>query len=127
MDLEAAVHPLLLCLKCRQSGHIVDECSSDVWHLEFDWFFSERRRDNDIVKALTTPEERLCTRCQKLDLINLLHKEIQWTSSSMLDKSYWQGSLHLPSLGNVASIRYWKNCPLCRCLFAMTPDPRLPT
>jgi hypothetical protein len=123
---DEAIHSLLLCLKCRQSGHIVDECSSNAWHLEFDWFLSERRRDNDVVKASTTPHEKLCTRCQALGLINLLHKEIQWTSSSILDKAYRQGNLCLPSLGNVGFIRYWKNCPLCRCLFAMTPDPRSP-
>ena len=122
MVLKMAEH-VLLCLKCRAKGHVVDKCNSDVWQLENDWMFSDARMSMDFQSAWTSSEHVLCDRCQALDLTHLLDSRPQWRSQSQLTQAFDDGSEFIQSLGKTGSIQLWADCAFCYCLFAMTPNP----
>jgi len=112
--------PDFLCLKCRAAGHVADDCPSTQWSRdEFSWFFSPART--------TTPwtdetDDRLCDRCRKLDILKLLKKWVKWRTAAELNRAA-KGAEPFIRLGSVGSIEFLSTCPLCRCLFAMTPNP----
>jgi hypothetical protein len=117
-----------LCLKCRKAGHIVSKCASQHWPRdEFTWFFSEERRVMDFGNPSKMPEQKLCQRCQDLNILELLHEELPWKSTSALNKLALDGPAKFRSLGKTGSIEFWNDCPLCLCLFSLTPNPTSPT
>ena len=112
-----------LCLKCRSVGHIVNDCPLPTWSDEFDWFFSPARMGMRFADVSSSSQQELCKRCQDLDVLSLLHEEIPWKSTLDLDYAAEEGSNLIRSLGMTGSIQYKCDCPLCCCLFAMTPNP----
>ena len=120
-------NPSPLCLKCRKAGHIVMKCPTHGWPRdEFTWFFSEERRAMDFGNFSEMLQQKLCRRCQDLDILQLLHQELPWRSTSALNKLALKGSEKFKCLGKTGSIEFWNDCPLCLCLFALTPNPSFP-
>ena len=74
----------------------------------------------------SSSQQELCRRCQELDVLSLLHEDIPWKSSEDLDQAAEDGSNLIRSIGMTGSIQFKDNCPLCWCLFAMTPNPSSP-
>lgn len=66
--------PSFLCLKCRESGHILGNCPYTGWLYEFGWFFSEPRRQLSF--GSSTASDKLCQRCQDVDILKILHEDI---------------------------------------------------
>lgn len=128
-DLTASngINASLLCLKCRQAGHIVDKCPLPWSSDELGWFFSPARKALDFGTPSSTSHEQLCERCRDLDLLRLLHGEIPWISSDELEEAARVGSPCIQSIGYTGSVEFWQTCPLCRCLFALTPNPSAST
>ena len=125
IQFEAAAQSYL-CLKCRSAGHIVNECPFSTWPKEHEWFFSLTRRRMRFRDVSSSSQQELCSRCQDLDVIGLLHEEIPWKSSFDLNQAAAKGSNLFRSLGTTGSIQFKHDCPLCCCLFAMTPNPSSP-
>ncbi|KAK0510988.1 hypothetical protein JMJ35_006540 [Cladonia borealis] len=131
MDARGSVHVeaaggSFLCLKCRNVGHIVNECPLSTWPKEHEWLFSLTRRRMRFRDVSSSSQQELCSRCQDLDVIGLLHEEIPWKSSFDLNQAAEKGSNLFRSLGTTGSIQFKHDCPLCCCLFAMTPNPSSP-
>ena len=117
-----------LCLKCRNVGHIVNDCPLPNWaDDEFDWFFSPQRMGMKFSDVSSSSKQELCRRCQELDVLSLLQEDIPWKSSVDLEQAADNESKWIRSLGKTGSIQFKDNCPLCWCLFAMTPNPSSPT
>ena len=75
----------------------------------------------------SSTQQEFCRRCQDLDVLRLLHEEIPWKSLKDLELAVRKGSDPIRSLGMTGSIQFKHDCPLCWCLFAMTPNPSSPT
>jgi hypothetical protein len=67
----------LLCLKCRGTGHKVNQCPQSYRGWRPFWFFSEVRRE---CQFDSSPSPLLCTGCKDLDIVQLLHQQIPWTT-----------------------------------------------
>ena len=115
----------LLCLRCRRAGHSMQDCGSDQWAYEFGWFFSPARMaiDVDVDSDLIESQQGICQRCRDLDIIGLLHQKMPWKSLTELDRASRDGSDLIRSIGQTGSIEFKSTCPVCRCLFVMTPHP----
>ena len=113
----------LLCLKCRFVGHVVRSCPSKVWLPELDWFFSEERKAFNVHWAWKASPHYLCSRCQKLDLLTLFDSRPTWHTQDQLQDAFNTQHWLMKSLGKIESIRFWRDCSLCCCLFALTPNP----
>lgn len=120
---DAVAGSSLLCLKCRTTGHVVDQCPSNRWASEFGWFFSPARMAMNFSSKNDAIQQALCGRCQDLNLLQLLHEDIPWESLSDLDQAAREGSQYIRSIGRTGSVEFRTNCPLCRCLYALTPNP----
>ncbi len=116
-----------LCLKCRQVGHIVNDCPLPTWASALGWFFSPARMGMKWGDVSSSTQQELCRRCQDLDVLRLLHEEIPWKSFREFEQAAREGSELIRSLGMTGSIQFKHDCPLCWCLFAMTPNPSSPT
>ena len=77
----------------------------------------------DFGDAVSTSQQELCQRCRDLDLLQSLNEEIPWKSTSDLNQAALNENKCIRTLGKTGSIEFWKDCPLCRCLFALTPNP----
>jgi hypothetical protein len=69
-------------------------------------------------------DQKLCKRCQDLDILRLLEQDLPWETTSDLNKLAASGTEKFQSIGKTGSIEFWEHCPLCICLFALTPSPR---
>jgi hypothetical protein len=109
---------LLLCLKCRQKGHDVENCPSEGWAGELQWFFSPARRhiEHDTDKAM-------CSRCESLDLIRFFETRPPWTTQLDFRSDFDQKKDFIRKLGKTGSVQFRADCSICRCLFAITPHP----
>ncbi len=69
--------------------------------------------------------QQLCERCQDLDVLQFLQRDIPWSSTTELNqaKLSWNDQTCFKSLGRVGSIKFREDCTLCCCLFALTPHP----
>ena len=113
-----------MCLKCRSVGHIVNDCPRPKWtDDEFGWFSSPQCMGMKLRDVSSSTQEELCKRCQELDVSSLLNEEIPWKSVEDLDKAANNESKLFRSIGKTGLIQFKDNCPLCWCLFAMTPNP----
>ena len=113
----------LLCLRCRSAGHIMQQCSSDHRAYEFGWFFSPARMSFHVDSGSNASRQELCKRCRDLDIIGLLYEDMPWNSLAEVDQASRDGSELIRSIGHTGSIQFRTSCPVCRCLFAMTPNP----
>lgn len=120
----------LLCLKCRNVGHNGSTCPSRSWPRdEFGWFLSDQRRSLSVDPGLADSDEDLCERCKDLNILQLLQEDLAWETTSDLNKIASRGNLadNFQSIGKAGTIEFWNNCPLCICLFAITPNPNSAT
>ena len=125
-DQVEAAAPHFLCLKCRSVGHIVNDCPLPTWSPELEWFTSPARMGMKFADVSSSTQQELCGRCQDLDVLGLLHEHIPWKSEEDLNQAAREGSNLIRSLGMTGSIQFKHNCPLCCCLFALTPNPSSP-
>ena len=116
---------VLLCLKCRGKGYVVEHCTSGTWEPELDWFFSQERRSIDLTRVGAGTIQAPCPRCEDLDLIRLLESRPLWDSQSELTEAFDMARGHdsILRLGRTGSIQFWADCPVCCCLFGITPNP----
>jgi hypothetical protein len=114
-----------LCLKCRRNGHIAASRSLKTWPRdEMRWFFSGRRMERLTTSSQTsTEEESLCTRCQDLGLLDIFQHDMPWEKASDMNELARYGTVPCLPLGRVDTVEFLETCPLCRCLYAMTPGP----
>jgi hypothetical protein len=113
----------LLCLKCRSEGHTVDDCTTTVWIGELEWMFSDLRRDFNMECATKSESEnKICSRCQGLELLRLLESRPPWTQQAQFTTAYEKGHPSILSLGRAGSIKFQKECPVCCLLFAAAPS-----
>lgn len=114
---------VLLCLKCRGRGHNVDHCTSDNWGDELGWMFSPDRRRVGLVTENAGNDQVICSRCESLDLIQLLEARPPWNSQTEFGDAFENGSESIRNLGRAGSIHFWLGCAVCCCLFALTQNP----
>jgi len=114
---------ILLCLKCRDSGHDVDHCTSEDWAREDFWIFTPERRSIHLGTASSNISGVICRRCEDLDLIKMLESRPPWKSQSELSDAFENGHETIRSLGKTGSIQFWADCPVCCCIFHVTPNP----
>jgi len=115
-----AVPSQLLCLKCRGSGHRVIQCPQGHWLWEGSWFFSNARR---VFQFDASASSLLCMRCKNLNILQLLHRDIPWRTVQDFGNAVGTGSPLIKILGKTGTIEFDGGCTLCRCLFALTPNP----
>ena len=77
----------------------------------------------DFQSAWSITEHKLCARCRRLDLLATLNSSPPWKSQSELVKAFEGGHESIQNLGTAGSVQFWTDCSVCRCLFAMTPNP----
>lgn len=117
----------LLCLKCREPGHVAARCKYRGWHRnEFSWFLSEKRKRMSFGDPAHILEHHLCGRCQDLNILEFLNKDLPWELTSELNARAQKGTNTFQSLGKTGSTEFWNDCALCLCLFALTPNPSSP-
>src|SRR5437764_2081616 len=70
-DLAASnsVNAAVLCLECRQTGHIVNKCPFPWPSEKPGWFSPPDRKALDFGTPSSAPHERLCESCHDLELI----------------------------------------------------------
>lgn len=117
------VNGVLLCLKCRRSGHLVKNCPETQWLPELSWAISPARQLPNFDYDSERNRPGLCERCCALDVPELLDQPVEWTSRQKLNELAQESHRHLLVIGKTGSIQYWTGCSLCRCLFALTPNP----
>lgn len=110
-----------LCLKCRRAGHVARKCKQQDYSRNFySWFVSSQRANfstND-----TGTSQNFCKRCRDLDIVGYLEQDIPWTTS--IERRSHDGlDNYVRNIGKVGTVKFRKDCPLCRCLFALTPAP----
>jgi hypothetical protein len=114
---------LLLCLRCRASGHIFNDCNATSQEEGVDWMFSKARLAMNFDDAWQTSSHTVCERCQKLDLLSMLSCSPPWTTQAELSDAFKTGHPLVKTLGRTATLRLWSDCTACRCLFALIPQP----
>jgi hypothetical protein len=116
----------LLCLRCRGAGHGAGTCTVADWtddSEQFRWFFSAKRKE---LTGLLSTAARICERCRSLNLIELLRTDIPWTSPQDLVQAQEDGHPLIRKIGTAGNISFLSSCPVCVCLFALTPSPSSP-
>ena len=116
-------NPKLLCLWCRGTGHVVNDCKSTRWRPENDWMSSKARQQMDFTAAWnhSSNQPLICQRCLDLDLLGLLNSYPPWTTQVQLSDAIKERHKCIRRLGKVGTIILQNDCQLCICLFAMTP------
>ena len=118
-----AVASIYLCLRCRGSGHLVNECTEPWMDDSLPWSFCPSRKTVDSAEFSDVVNQPLCQRCHELNLLNFIEQDIPWESISNLTDTALRESGCIRSLGQGGSIVFRQDCFLCCCLFAMTPNP----
>ena len=114
----------LLCLRCRETGHALSQCFNTlVFESELLWMFSYERMSMDFESAWRTTDHVICERCRELDLLAILNSRPPWKTQSELTQAFQDGHAMMRNLGTIGSIEFLADCAVCRCLFAMTPNP----
>ncbi|KIN02953.1 hypothetical protein OIDMADRAFT_27430 [Oidiodendron maius Zn] len=113
----------LLCLKCRQSGHDVEHCPADGWVGELDWFFSPARRHINLGTVWDHTDQTMCSRCESLDLIRFFETRPPWKTQLDFRPNFEEKAGFIRKLGRMGSVQFRADCPVCCCIFAITPHP----
>lgn len=112
----------VLCLICRQRGHIASsKCLEKPLESELNWFMSDTRKSLrfDDMSDATHP---LCRRCKDLEVLAWLRTEPPIQNDRDLGKRRDDPRL-FRTLGYVGSIELYYDCPLCRCLYGLIAMP----
>ena len=99
------------------------DCSSQDWLPPLEWMFSEARMRMDFQFAWSSSDHVLCRRCEQLDLIGMLDGFPPWTSQKEQEEAVSRRDESIRSLGDTGTVEFWDDCHVCRCLFALTPNP----
>jgi hypothetical protein len=114
---------VLMCLKCRKIGHNAQNCSFDSWTNELAWFFSPART-RFLRGTHWDPSDQLaCSRCENLNLIEILNELPPWQTQMDFTDEFEESNPSVKNLGKTGLINFWADCPVCCCLFAITPNP----
>lgn len=85
--------------------------------------FSEARMSDAFKATSSALEDTICSRCEGLDLVRLLETYPPWNTQSELVKAFEEGHELIINLGQTGTIKFWTDCAVCCCLFALTPNP----
>lgn len=78
----------------------------------------------DFQSAWSSSDHKLCRRCETLDLLGMLDGFPPWTSQEEQEEAVSRRDGSIRCLGKTGSVEFWNDCEVCRCLFALTPNPR---
>lgn len=59
----------------------------------------------------------------RLDILRLFEDDMPWATAKDMDEVTKQGTERFLQLGKAGSVEFLETCPVCRCLFALTPTP----
>jgi hypothetical protein len=85
--------------------------------------YSKMRMELDFDSAWTTFEQTLCNKCEELAVLDVPDAFSPWHSQAELENAVSRRGENIRCLGKVADVQSWDDCHLCRCIFAMTPNP----
>ncbi|KAK5098665.1 hypothetical protein LTR70_002554 [Exophiala xenobiotica] len=115
----------LLCLNCRSLGHVVRDCPVQLGQLfpNQHWNYSANRITL-LDGLLANANSKLCSRCEKLDILTMFDGELDWMNpQTPLDIADIASSQHYRNLGPVGTVQFRQDCPLCVGLFGLAPTP----
>lgn len=77
----------------------------------------------NFTSAWTDSQHAICSRCDELDLISILDGFPPWHSQDEQSQAVSQRNESVHCLGKTGITEFWADCDVCRCLFALTPNP----
>lgn len=115
---------ILLCLICRRTGHLAAACTI-VTSKQVSDDLSQILQDRHPFQVTSfNSESSICSRCNELDLLRFFDESPPWKSQKEFSGDFKKkAEFYVRSLGSVGSVQLWADCPLCRCLYAITPAP----
>ena len=122
-----AAESTLLCLKCRETGHLVKNCPEEWLNDELGWFNSPFRNQYHANDKFDNGPQSICKRCHDLDLVGFLTQKMSWEDRNWQDRTdlLQQNSRmrrYVRRLGRVDTVVFTTECHVCRCLFALCPN-----
>lgn len=115
----------LLCLNCQSLGHVVKDCPVQLGQLfpNQSWNYSAKRITL-LDSLLANASSKLCSRCEKLDILTMFDGKLDWMSPlTPLDIADIASSQHYRNLDPVGTIQFRQDCSLCVGLFGLAPTP----
>ncbi|MCJ1327002.1 hypothetical protein MMC10_003668 [Thelotrema lepadinum] len=107
---------------CRKTGHLVRDCTEVTHNSELGWFISVAREEMTFDDDLSGAPRPLCLRCASLDLLAWMNTDPPLERDQNLS-DLSDDTRVFRSLGPVKDIILRDDCGLCRCLFALIPNP----
>lgn len=101
----------------------MDECPEDWRDSSRHWIFDLDRRNFHSNNEGHLKREKICSRCEEFDIFKFLEQDIPWKTTEELDEIAQSDTKYIYNFGRVGSVRFDGNCPVCRCIFALTPTP----
>ena len=62
----------------------------------------------DCGPASKLSDQKLCERCQALDILSLLEQDLPWETTSDLNRLATNGTEKFQSIGKTGSIEFWE-------------------
>ena len=111
----------MLCLICRNSGHIASECHEKPNKGELTWFIS-KARENLPFQDSSASNSMLCRRCSQLNVLEWLREKPPLERDRDLARKTGDTRL-FRTLGQVGSVELRDDCSMCYCIFGLIPNP----
>ena len=65
----------------------------------------------------------LYARCSRLNILQMLNENVPWKTKDGMNKSMTKEDGHFRNIGRTGSFEFWNDFGLCRCIFALAPNP----